>query len=80
MKTREYAKSDGKGNYVKAYPVNEGWEIEINCRGKALKYGASNCSRTFWGNRNQAVEVVNGISHKGIEYVYSEEHKRQFGY
>jgi hypothetical protein len=80
MKAREYSRNNDKGNFVKAYPVNAGWEIEISCQGKTLKYGASNCNRTFWNSRKQAVEAVNSIFYKGIAEVYLEEHKRQFGY
>lgn len=80
MKHKEYIKNDTYGNYVKTYPTNAGWEVEISYQGKTIKYGASNCNRTFWDNRKQAVEVVDGIFYKGLEIVYSEEHKRQFGF
>lgn len=80
MRVKEYRKEDDGGNYVKAYLVNEGWEIEINCQGKALKYGSSNCNRIFWNSRKQAADVVDNIFLQGIAAVYKEEHKRQFGY
>ncbi len=80
MKAREYIKTDDKGNFVRAYPVQAGWEVEINCQGKSLKYGASNCNRTIWSSRKRAVEAVNGILYKGIAKTYEEEHRRQFGY
>jgi len=80
MKTREYSKNDSNGNFVRAYKTNEGWEINISYQGKTLIYGASNCNRTFWNSRKQAVEVADSIFYKGIPAVYLEEHKRQFGY
>ena len=80
VRAKEYIRDEVNGNYAKAYLVKEGWEIEIYFQGKKLNYGASNCSRAFWNSRKLAVEAVDSIFYKGIERVFAEEHKRQFGY
>jgi len=80
MRNRDFTKQDAEGNYVRAFSTDKGWEVEISCKGKSIKFGASDCNRTYINGRKEAVELVDGIYYKGITTVYNEENKRQFGY